>query len=141
MKPYAARPLMRTRFQSPVSFVTQPFTYQWPVTNTRQMATNPATNIVRMEDGFQIQVAVPGVPKNQIQLKVMEDQLIISTTHQNGEGEKRFIRKEFDFTNFKRSFTLPNTADTDNLKASFENGILTITIPDKTPETKKIEIQ
>ena len=141
MKPYTARPMMRTRFQTPVSFVAHPFTYQWPEMNNRQMATNPATNIVRLENGFQIQVAVPGVPKNQIQLQVMEDQLIISTTHQNGESEKRFIRKEFDYTKFKRSFTLPKNADTDNLKASFENGILTITIPDKTPETKKIEIQ
>ena len=78
MKPYAARPIMRTRFQTPVSsFMTFPLSYDWPVMKTRDMkATNPSANIVRMESGFQVQLAVPGVPKNQIQIQVVEDQLL-----------------------------------------------------------------
>ena len=142
MKPYAARPIIRTRFQTPVSpMMAHPFSYQWPVIKTRDLkATNPSTNIVRMDNGYQLQLAVPGVPKNQIQIQVVEDQLVVSATNPNQETEMRFLRQEFDFSGFKRSFTLHKNADTENLKANFENGILTITIPDKEPETRKIEI-
>ena len=140
MKPYIARPVMRTRFQPAVSLMTQPV---WPVMNPSRdlMASNPSTNILRLENGYQIQLAVPGVPKNQIQLQVLEGKLVISTKNENKENTQRFVRKEFDFSNFSRTFTLHKNADLENLKASFENGILTITIPDKEPETRKIEIQ
>ncbi|HUR31470.1 MAG TPA: Hsp20/alpha crystallin family protein [Saprospiraceae bacterium] len=143
MKPYTARPILRTRFQNPMSaYMTHPCNYEWPVVKSRDLkATNPATNIVRMEAGYQIQIAVPGIPKNQIQIQVVEDQLVVSATNPNQETEKRFVRQEFDFSGFKRSFTLPKNADTENMKAGFENGILTITILDKEPETRKIEIQ
>ena len=143
MKPYAARPIMRTRFQTPVSsLMTFPLSYDWPVMKTRDMkATNPSANIVRMESGFQVQLAVPGIPKNQIQIQVVEDQLVVSATNPNQETGKHFVRQEFDYNGFKRSFTLHKNADTDNMKAGFENGILTITIPDREPETRKIEIQ
>lgn len=142
MKTYTARPIVRTRFQTPMStFMTHPFGFQ-PVIKTRDLkATNPSTNVVRMENGYQVQLAVPGVPKNQIQIQVVEDQLVISATNPNQEKEMQFVRQEFDYNGFKRSFTLHKNADTENMKATFENGILTIMIPDKEPETRKIEIQ
>lgn len=142
MKTYTARPIVRTRFQTPMStFMTHPFGFQ-PVIKTRDLkATNPSTNVVRMENGYQVQLAVPGVPKNQIQIQVVEDQLVISATNPNQEKEMQFVRQEFDYNGFKRSFTLHKNADTENMMATFENGILTIMIPDKEPETRKIEIQ
>lgn len=140
MKPYISRPVMRTRFQPAVSLMTQPV---WPTMSpTRDLlATNPSTNILRLENGYQIQLAVPGVPKNQIQLQVLEGKLVISTKNENKEMNTQFVRKEFDYSNFSRTFTLHKNADLENLKATFENGILTITIQDKEPEMRKIEIQ
>lgn len=141
MKTYA-RPVIRTRFQTPVStFMTHPFSFQRPVMAARELkATQPSTNVVRMDNAYQLQLAVPGVPKDRINIEIVEDQLVISATNPNQETEKHFVRQEFDFSDFKRSFTLHKNADTGNMKASFENGILTIMIPDKEPETKKIEI-
>ena len=140
MKPYIARPIMRTRLQPSMSLMTPSL---WPMMNPSRemMATNPATNIARMENGYQIQLAIPGVPKDKIQIQMVEGNLVVSTINQESNSEQRFVRKEFDFANFSRTFTLHKNADIENLKASFENGILTITIPDREPETRKIEIQ
>jgi HSP20 family protein len=63
-------------------------------------------------------------------------------TEQKQEGEK-FTRKEFNFSSFKRSFTLPETIDANNIKAAYENGILKVELFKKAEvktETKKIEI-
>ena len=143
MKPYASRPLLRARFQPHVpTFMASPMSYQAPV--VRQTAdlrsTSPATNMIRLENGYQIQIAIPGIPKNQIQIQVVEDQLVVSATNQNQETKTVFIRQEFDYSGFKKTFTLHKNADLENLKASFDQGILLITIPDKMPETRKIEI-
>ena len=94
-----------------------------------------------MDNGYQLQLAIPGIPKNNIQIQVVEDQLVVSSTNPSQQKEGRFVRREFDYSTFKRSFTLHKNADTENLKASFDNGLLTIVIPDKEPETRKIEIQ
>ena|SRR5687767_12033341 len=144
MKPYVARPVIRTRFQAPVSpFLTQPFGFERPVFKTREMMVNsPSTNILRLENGYQIQLAVPGVPKNQIQISVADGQLTVSATNPNQEKQQnQFLRREFDLSSFNRTFTLHKNADTENLKATFDQGILNIVIPDKEPEVRKIEIQ
>ena|SRR5688572_5827398 len=142
MKPYLASPLVRTRIQPLPSLMTHPLSHQWPVIKTREsVETNPSTNVVRLENGYQLQLAVPGVPKSNIQIQVIQGQLVVSATNPNQEKETRFVRREFDFSSFKRSFTLHKNADTENLKASFDNGILTIVIPNREPETRKIEIQ
>ena len=142
MKPYLASPLVRTRIQPLPSLMSHPINHQWPVVRNREsLETNPSTNVVRLENGYQLRLAVPGVPKSNIQIQVVEGQLVVSATNPNQEKEARFVRREFDYSNFKRSFTLHKNADTENLKASFENGILTIVIPNREPETRKIEIQ
>lgn len=141
MKPYLASPLYRTRFQLAPSLKAQPFRNPTPVIKTCEMVeTNPSTNVVRHENGYQLKLAVPGVPKSNISIEVVEGQLVVSATNSNQEENPRFVRREFDYTSFKRSFTLHKNADTQNLKAAFENGILTIVIPDKESVTRKIEI-
>ena len=141
MKPYACRPVVRTGYRPYVApnFVSPYF--RTAVKSSDLKSTRPGTNILRTENSYQIELAVPGVQKDQIQIQVNEDQLIISTTNSNQATEQKFVRQEFDFTNFKRVFTLHKNADASNLKASFANGILTIVVPDKEPETRKIEIQ
>jgi HSP20 family protein len=141
MKPYAFNPIMRTGFQPATACVIRPYNAQRPVAKEfDQKTTTPSANILRMENGFEIRLAVPGVPKNQIKIEVVENQLIVSATNPNQGEQPKFVRHEFDFNGFKRTFNLHKNADTAQLKASFDQGILTITIPDREPETRKIEI-
>ena len=141
MKPYACRPNVRTRFQSPASQF-NPFNHHWQEANSKDLkVTRPAANIIRRESGYEIQLAVPGISKDQIKLQVIEGQLIISANTSSHDTTPTFVRHEFDYTNFKRSFNLQQNADTDNLKASFDQGILSIVIPTKEPQVRKIEIQ
>ncbi len=140
MKTYACRPDQRTRFQTRMTPQgIHPFA-QMPV--SREMkSTRPAANIIRLENGYHIQLAIPGVPKDQIKIDMIEGQLAVSTTNPNQETKTSFVRHEFDYTTAKRIFKLHRNANIENLVASFDQGILTIVIPDKEPETRKIEIQ
>lgn len=141
MKPYAFSPVMRTRFQPATPFVIRPYNYQRPFTKDfEQKVTTPSANILRMENGYEIRMAVPGVPKHLIKIEVVENQLVVSANQPSQDEQLKFVRHEFDFNGFKRTFNLHKNADTAQLKASFDQGILTITIPDREPETRKIEI-
>ena len=137
MKPYVFQPVVRARYQPSHS----PVRFHWSGTNPVSVkATTPGANVIRKENGFELRLAVPGVPKDHIKIEVIEDQLVIAATNSNQETAERFIRQEFDYKAFKRSFALHKNADTDNMKASFDQGVLTIVIPDKQPATKKIDI-
>ena len=138
MKPYACYPGTRARFQ--------PFTIQAPHVQHGSFVpgkeSRPAANIVRKEGAYEIHLAVPGFSKEQIRIEVIEGQLIVTATNNNQDGEKQtFLRQEFDASSFKRIFKLHKNANSSALKAAFDQGVLTIVIPDREPETLKIEIQ
>jgi len=83
---------------------------------------------------------VPGLSRDQIKIELHEDQLIITGPAPSTDSRPKYIREEFDYTGFKRTFRLNQTADTEAMSASFDQGLLTIVIPDKTPVTTKINI-
>ena len=105
----------------------------------------PMVNIKETKDGYNLEVAAPGLSKENFSITMEKDLLTISgekQTEQKQEGEK-FTRKEFNFSSFKRSFTLPETIDANNIKAAYENGILKVELFKKAEvktEAKKIEI-
>ena len=105
----------------------------------------PMVNIKETKDGYHLEVAAPGLSKENFSITMEKDLLTISAekqTEQKQEGEK-FTRKEFNFSSFKRSFTLPETIDSNNIKAAYENGILKVELFKKAEvktEAKKIEI-
>jgi Molecular chaperone (small heat shock protein) len=103
----------------------------------------PAANVLAKGDSFQLELAVPGLRKEDIDLKVEKDVLIISaikkedkSTEENKE-EVKYRRQEFDYTSFKRTFHLNETIDTTKISAAYENGILVITLPKKEEVIKK----
>ncbi|MBR4266131.1 MAG: Hsp20/alpha crystallin family protein [Bacteroidales bacterium] len=113
----------------------------------------PPVNISENKEGFEIEMAAPGYQKTDFAANVDGNTLTISvdknTENQGNENEvtketEQYIyRQEFSFNSFSRSFTLPEGVDTEKIQGSYENGILTISIP-KLPEevTKKsIEIK
>lgn len=106
----------------------------------------PAVNVKENEKEFSLEVAAPGLQKENFNIEVNEGILTISAetkTEKSETDEKsRFTRREFSYSTFKRTFTLDEeSVDAENIVAKYENGILNISIPKKvkTAEEKKIK--
>ena len=96
--------------------------------------TLPSVNIKESSDGFEVEVAAPGLTKDDFRIELNHDLLTISSEkeieNETKEGQQ-FSLREFSYQSFSRSFTLPNTADSEKIGAKYENGILRIMIPKK----------
>jgi len=104
--------------------------------NTPSRGYSPAVNIKEAEGSFTIELVAPGFKKEDFEIKVEKDQLIIkakveSEKEATKESNENYKRKEFAFRNFKRSFHLTETLDGENIAANYEAGILSISIPKK----------
>ncbi len=108
-------------------------------------ASTPALNIMESENGFHVEVAAPGMTKEDVDVKVDNDNNLVITVNKKSETEekdesRRYLRREFSYSHFQRRMILPDTVDTDKIKAKAENGILTIDIPKREEkEDPKIE--
>ena len=93
----------------------------------------PAVNIKENEDSFEILLAAPGLTKEDFAIEVDENVLTISSEINQTKDvkEEKFTRREFNFTNFKRALTLPETVNEDKIEASYVNGILKLILPKK----------
>ena len=90
-------------------------------------------NVVELDKGYRIEVAAPGLSKEDFELKVDGDVLTIKAKREANtpqEGEK-YTRREFSFHSFQRSFTLPDTVDTANVEARYVDGILHVSLAKK----------
>jgi len=143
MKSYACYPKTRAVYARPFAGFANPYSPHYTNEASKQHPTvdRPSANILREENAYKIHLAVPGLSKEQIKIELNDDQLIISGPTASEETSPNFLRKEFDYSGFKRSFRLHKNADVDAMSAAFEQGILTITVPDKTPVSTKINIQ
>lgn len=103
----------------------------------------PAVNIKDKEDEFEIELAAPGLNKEDFSIEVEEDLLKLSVDkkQENETVQENFTRKEFNFTKFQRNFSLPkNMIDTDNVIANYVDGILRVSLP-KIKEAKNTKIK
>lgn len=113
---------------------------------TRTGVTTPAVNIIEGKDDFRIEVAAPGLDKKDFKIDIDNNILSISAEKENTvkEEEDNYVRREFGYTSFKRTFTLPDSVNAEKIKATHKEGILQITIPKKeearVKPPKKIEI-
>jgi HSP20 family protein len=98
----------------------------------------PATNIRETDDEYVVEVAAPGMSKNDFHVDVDNNVLEIKVEREKeaGEGKAQYTRKEYDYTAFYRSFSLPDSVQSDRIKAEYENGLLLIHLP-KAPEAKR----
>ncbi len=104
--------------------------FNFSSTNT----TLPAVNIRETHDDFIIEVAAPGLTKNDFRVNLEKGQLVISSEHneEKKENENNYSRKEFSYQAFQRSFSLDeNLVDGEKISAKYNDGILFITIPKK----------
>ncbi len=102
----------------------------------------PAADIVERENDFNIRIDLPGVDKKDVKIIVQNDVLTIKGEKKQ-ESEKKddnYFRVERSYGTFQRSFTLPASVASDKIDASYNNGVLTISIP-KLEEAKPKEIE
>lgn len=105
----------------------------------------PSTNIVEKNEAFELHMAVPGVSKKDIKIDLEKNILSISSeksVKEKSDDGTKYTRREFAYGTFCRSFTLPETIDSDNIKAEVKDGILTVVLPKKeeTRISKEIKI-
>lgn len=104
----------------------------WKATGYKRSVNMPAVNIIERNDEFLVEVAAPGFTKENFKIDVENDVLLISSDRKMETEEKeKYSRREFNRTNFKRSFTLPESVDSEKIFAKHENGILKLFIPKK----------
>jgi HSP20 family protein len=104
-----------------------------------RMLTVPAVNIIETKDNYELSLAIPGMKKDDFKIDVDGNMLTISSekTEKKEEVDKNFTRKEFNYSSFSRNFTLPDEVNKEMIGASYEDGLLKLTLPIK-EETKKI---
>ena len=91
----------------------------------------PSVNVIEGKDDFRIEVAAPGLEKDDFKIEFHNNLLVISSEKEEKkeEVETKFMRREFSYTSFKRSFSLPNSVESDKINAVHKNGILTVNVP------------
>ncbi|HQV00788.1 MAG: Hsp20/alpha crystallin family protein [Bacteroidia bacterium] len=96
-----------------------------------KMHTVPTVNISESDDKFNIALAAPGLNKEDFNVNVQQGVLTISAEQksEDKEGTAKFTRREYSYTKFSRSFTLPETVKADNISATYLNGVLSLDIP------------
>ncbi|MCS7074036.1 MAG: Hsp20/alpha crystallin family protein [Bacteroidia bacterium] len=106
----------------------------------------PAVDILETPEQFELHVSAPGFEKSDLNLSIEQNRLTISGERKLTEKEegKTWKRIESHYGAFSRSFTLTDNINKDQIKASYQNGILTVVLPKQVPESKavsKIEIE
>jgi len=101
--------------------------------------TLPKVNIRETAEAFQVEMAVPGMKKSDFHINLDNQLLSISTELKQEEErkEENYTRREFGYSSFKRTFTLPESVDDSKIKASYIDGILNIHLPKKEEAKQK----
>jgi len=108
----------------------------------RRTASVPAVNISESAETYQIELAAPGLKKEDFKVSVERDILSISSqrSEENSPEGKTYNRREYSYAAFTRSFTLPESADADKIQASYTDGVLKLILPKK-EEAKAVSRQ
>lgn len=101
--------------------------------NAREATLVPAVNISETADQYQIELAAPGLSKQDFKVNLERKMLSIAVQKEqvNEQENRNYSRREFSYNSFTRSFTLPDSADEHHIQAKYDNGILLIQIPKK----------
>ncbi len=92
----------------------------------------PNVNIYEDENGYKIELAAPGLTKEDFKIDLKKDNLSVWVEKKGDDAvQKEYSRKEFEYSSFARSFVLPEGVDADKISAEYLNGILNITIGKK----------
>ncbi|MBE6181925.1 MAG: Hsp20/alpha crystallin family protein [Rikenellaceae bacterium] len=111
----------------------------------------PAVNILETDTEYKVEVAAPGMTREDFKVHINEDnELMISLekrTEQKEEDKEKmkkkgtYLRREFSYTQFRQSLLLPDNIERDKISACVENGVMTIEIPKKTTTSATVARQ
>lgn len=115
--------------------------FDWPFSGGWVHSELPSVNIRELDDSYVMEVAAPGMRKEDFHVELDQDNLVISgqvsSTAQSGPEDGRYTLREFSVQGFKRMFALPeNRIEADKITAHYERGILSVTLP-KSAEARK----
>lgn len=105
---------------------------------------SPAMNIMESENEFKVEIAAPGMTKEDVKVKLNEDDQLVITFEKKEEKKEekkgKYLRKDFSYTNFQQSLILPDNVDIEKIDAKVQCGVLQINIPKLQPvEQRKQE--
>ena len=114
----------------------------------RANSTAPAVNVKESEKAYTMEVAAPGIKKEFCRVGINDEgnltvAIANKAEHKHEDKHHHYLRREFSYSNYEQSYTLPDDVAKDEISAKVEDGILTVTMPkveQKKKETKAIEI-
>ena len=111
----------------------------------RTNATAPAINVLEDETAYHVELAAPGMAKENFNIHVDDDNNLVIKMEKKQEQEdkkaQRYLRREFSYTKFQQTLILPEDVDKKGISASVENGVLNVKLPKLTPEQKQQTLQ
>lgn len=103
-------------------------------------ATAPAINVVESDKDYKVEVAVPGMTKEDFNIHLDDENELVISMEKKVENEdkdnKKYLRREFSYTKFQQSLYLPDNVDKEKITANVANGVLTIELPKYSQEEK-----
>ncbi len=100
--------------------------------NYSKVINSPAVNVSETDKEFRLSIAAPGLEKKDFKVDAYDEMLTISAEHETEKKEEkngRFNRREYNYSSWSRSFTLPENCDSGKIDAEYKNGELKISIP------------
>lgn len=107
--------------------------------HAQQGSTLPQVNIAETNDEFRVEMAVPGMRKEDVRAELDNNILTIwsEVSDDTPQADQHYTRREFSYRSFKRSFYLPKTVESESIQAKYQDGILYLVIPKKDEARKK----
>lgn len=115
-----------------------------PATQNPSTAFHPAADILETPAGFELQLALPGVPKEAVNIDFQKGQLVVTGERkapEGGENAPKFRRAEIAYGSFSRTFRLPDTINVKAISAELTDGILRVNLPFDTEKVTKQHIE
>ena len=109
----------------------------------RANSTAPAVNVTEDENAYTLEMAAPGIKKEFCRVSINEDgNLYVAIEnkleHKEEDKKQHYLRREFSYSNYEQSYTLPDDVNKEEISARVENGILTVTLPKMKQEEVKV---
>lgn len=108
----------------------------------RTNTTSPAVNVIENEKDYKVEVAAPGMTKDDFNIHLTDDSQLVITMEKKNESKNdssKYLRREFSYSKFQQTLVLPDDVEKDHISASVDNGVLTIDLPKKSQESKAKE--
>jgi HSP20 family protein len=118
-------------FNSPLDTLFNEF-FTTPEVPASRVKSRPAINLIETADNYRLEVAAPGLTKSDFHLNVEDDVLSLKVSKETGKADNEtVVRQGFSYHDFERTFRLGDAIDSNGIGASYEQGVLTITLPKK----------